>query len=181
MELYNKVQELVNVDSNLYEIEMMSLNPGMTKFSVPPQRINCDMKVKWFLSICKKHPLCVTISTKVADVCHSAREFERDGGVETNGEVERGDVSNQNEVVQYDINYGNDNVEGNYVDWDNLNIIEGSSEKQDFQDKSPRSDENNVDFSMQEDIVVLRRTPFVILKNDGGVQVLWYDVLLLSF
>ncbi|XP_022855837.1 uncharacterized protein LOC111377032 [Olea europaea var. sylvestris] len=154
IELYNKVQELVNVDSKLYEIEMMSLNPGMSKFSVPPQRINSDMKVKWFLSICKKHPLCVTISTKVTGECDSVREFERDCGVETNGEVEKGDVSHQNEVELYDGDHGNDNVEeGNSVDWDNLHIIQGSSEQQDFEDKSPPRNENNVDFSMEEDII----------------------------
>lgn len=34
-------------------------------------------------------------STEVVDECDSVREFERDGGVKTNGELEKGNVSNQ--------------------------------------------------------------------------------------
>lgn len=69
--------------------------------------------------------------------------------------------------MQYDDDYGNDNVEGNFVDWDNLNMNHDSAEKQDFKDKSPWRDKNNVDFPTQEENIDTS-TQVVDSKNNNS-------------
>ncbi|KAL2480227.1 Uncharacterized protein Adt_33193 [Abeliophyllum distichum] len=67
VELYNKVKEVLNVDSSLYEMEMACLVPEMSKAPAAPTVIDCDNNVKWFISICKETYLCVNLSKKNAE------------------------------------------------------------------------------------------------------------------
>ncbi|KAL2525184.1 Uncharacterized protein Adt_10238 [Abeliophyllum distichum] len=64
--LYNKVKEVLKVDSSLYEMEMAYLVPEMSKVPTAPTVINCHNNVKYFVSICKETYLCVTLSKKDA-------------------------------------------------------------------------------------------------------------------
>lgn len=73
-------------------------------------------------------------------------------GAETNGRAKKGDVSNRTKFVQYNNDCEIIKMEGNFVDWNNLNIIHNNSGKQDFQDKSPRKDKNNLNFSTYEKV-----------------------------
>ncbi|KAL2553089.1 uncharacterized protein Fot_06708 [Forsythia ovata] len=131
-------------------MEMTSLNPGMKKY------------VKWYLSDIEKHLICVTISNKVAeDREHdSLREIETDANnvvdddqcymlTKINGGVETRDANNEEGFVQSDGDGGNDNVDGNFVDWDSFNIIQDIPQKnKTFEVNLPSKMRiNNVDFS----------------------------------
>ncbi|CAA0842098.1 Unknown protein, partial [Striga hermonthica] len=55
---------LIKFNSTSHVMEMLSLNPRMNKFPVPPVKIDCDVNVKWYLSVCDEHPLCVRLVAK---------------------------------------------------------------------------------------------------------------------
>ncbi|CAA0832704.1 Unknown protein, partial [Striga hermonthica] len=51
LELEDAVMKLIKFNSTSHVMEMLSLNPRMTKFPVPPVKIYCDVNVKWYLSV----------------------------------------------------------------------------------------------------------------------------------
>lgn len=60
-ELYDRVRELLIVDTTLYNMEMRFVVPGMTHVPVAPVKITIDDDVKWLLSVHQQIPLCITI------------------------------------------------------------------------------------------------------------------------
>ncbi|XP_022889693.1 DEAD-box ATP-dependent RNA helicase 56-like [Olea europaea var. sylvestris] len=60
-ELYDRVRELLIVDTTLYNMEMRFVVPGMTHVPVAPVKITTDDDVKWLLSVHQQIPLCITI------------------------------------------------------------------------------------------------------------------------
>ncbi|KAL2541757.1 Uncharacterized protein Adt_02735 [Abeliophyllum distichum] len=70
-ELCDKVRRVLGVDSMLNDIEMATIVPGISNVPVPPMKIDCDNNVKWYLSVYREVPLCVTLLTK------GVEEYER--------------------------------------------------------------------------------------------------------
>ncbi|XP_022848381.1 uncharacterized protein LOC111370751 [Olea europaea var. sylvestris] len=64
-ELYDKVKEVLEIDTNLYKMEMSALVPIMREAPAAPIIIDRDNNVKWFVSVCMETFLCVTISKEI--------------------------------------------------------------------------------------------------------------------
>ncbi|KAL2472092.1 Uncharacterized protein Adt_40228 [Abeliophyllum distichum] len=75
VELCDKVRGVLGVDSRLNDIKMANVVPGMSNILVPLMKIDCDNSVKWYLSVYREVPLCVTLLTK------NIEEYEENDGL----------------------------------------------------------------------------------------------------
>ncbi|KAL2518352.1 Uncharacterized protein Adt_14599 [Abeliophyllum distichum] len=80
VELCDKVRKVLGVDSMFNDIEIATVVPGMSNVPISPMKIDCHNSVKWYLSVYREVPLCVTLLTK------GVEQYEENDGLRENQE-----------------------------------------------------------------------------------------------
>ncbi|CAA3008910.1 Hypothetical predicted protein [Olea europaea subsp. europaea] len=178
MELYDKVKEALNIDTSLYNMEISTFVPIISKAPAAPIIIDCDNNMKWFISTCTETFLCVSILNEVVE---NREDFGDEGCLLViDGGEQIENINNEDEHDRTDNDGNDDNGDGIFVNYNGFDVSEDSPRIVGDEVNSPVADDNNFKLHTHEPC-----SRNIVNDNDvectqivsAGVRSLYYETL----